>query len=113
MLIHNQIIEYRFIKVFYKSQETWREATDYLRCNPLFYGEPRYDHVLLPTEDRDIFAKLLFVFSISIGGTDYPFIMVKPLDGEVVAENRDKDLGLYRVSPGIRPMALFPATKII
>ncbi|EPS96046.1 hypothetical protein FOMPIDRAFT_1131204 [Fomitopsis schrenkii] len=109
----DQIVEYRFLKVNYQSQETWKQATDYLRCNPLFYGQPRFDHVMLGVEDGEIFSKLLFVFSILLEGVCHPIIMVRPLDGEVMAQEKDRDLGFYRTCPGVQPRELFSASDII
>ena len=107
-------MEYRFLKVNYQSLETWQQTTDYLRCNPIFYGQPRYDHVILAMEDcNNIFAKLLFMFSITLDGVCHPLIMVKPLDGEVIAQDKDKDLGFYRLCPGHEPRELFSARDII
>ena len=106
-------MEYRFLKVNYQSLETWQQATDYLRCNPLFYGQPRYDHAILATQDGEIFAKLLFMFSIMLEEVCYPIIMVKPLDGEVIVQDKDKDLGFYRLCPGLMPAELFSGRDII
>ena len=106
-------MEYRFTKVNYQSSETWRQATDYLRCNPVFYGQPRYDHVILAMQDGEIFAKLLFMFSIMLEEVCYPIIMVKPLDGEVIIQDKDKDLGFYRLCTGLMPTELFSARDII
>ncbi|PCH36191.1 hypothetical protein WOLCODRAFT_86299, partial [Wolfiporia cocos MD-104 SS10] len=58
-----KVTEYRLLKVNYESYETWRTATDLLRCNPDFHGKPRYDYVLLKTTERPIFAQLIFVFT--------------------------------------------------
>ena len=66
----------------------------------MFYGQPRYDHVLLATEIGDIFAKLLIMFSFTVAGTEHPFIMVRPLNGAVMIQGKDKDLGFYRLSAG-------------
>ena len=66
----------------------------------MFYGQPRHDHVILETDNGDIFVKLLLMFSIQLDGVHYPLIMVKPLDGEVIVQDKDKDLGFYRTCTG-------------
>ncbi|EPS99113.1 hypothetical protein FOMPIDRAFT_12620, partial [Fomitopsis schrenkii] len=109
----DQIVEYRFLKVNYQSQETWKQTTDYLRCSPSFYDQPRYDHVILAMEDGEIFSQLLFMFSILVEGAYHPIVMVKPLDGEVMVQEKDRDLGFYRICPGTEPRELFSARDII
>ncbi|EPT01467.1 hypothetical protein FOMPIDRAFT_1120536, partial [Fomitopsis schrenkii] len=109
----DQVVEYRFLKVNYQSQETWKQTTDYLRCNPLFYGQPRYDHVILAMEDGEIFSRLVFIFSIMLGGVCHPMILVTPLDGEVMLHDKDKDLGFYRICPGREKVEMFSARDII
>ena len=79
----------------------------------MFYGQPRYDHVILETDDGDIFAKLLLMFSIQLNGVHYPMIMVKTLDGEVMVQDKDKDLGFYRICPGEQATELFSARDIV
>ncbi|EPS96179.1 hypothetical protein FOMPIDRAFT_35508, partial [Fomitopsis schrenkii] len=101
------------LKVNYQSQETWKQTTDYLRCNPLFYGQPRYDHVILAMEDGEIFSKLVLIFSIMLGGVCHPMILVTPLDGQVMVQDKDKALGFYRICPGNEPVELFSARDIV
>ena len=79
----------------------------------MFYGQPRYDHVILETEDGDIFAKLLLMFSIELDGVHYPMIMTKPLDGPVMVQDKDKDLGFYRICPGEQATELFSVRDIV
>ncbi|KAI5823796.1 hypothetical protein K523DRAFT_333657 [Schizophyllum commune Tattone D] len=38
-----------------KSREDWRELRDMVRCNPCFFGEARYDCVLLDYNQADLF----------------------------------------------------------
>ena len=79
----------------------------------MFYGQPRHDHVILETDNGDIFVKLLLMFSIQLDGVHYPLIMVKPLDGEVIVQDKDKDLGFYRICPGEQATELFSARDIV
>lgn len=85
------------MKISYESKITWRQETDYLRCSPKFHGNPRYDYVILQTDDKRIFAQLIFVFSITIGQTKYPLALVQPFDDPVESQEKDNDLGLFRV----------------
>lgn len=64
-------------------------------------------------EDGQIFAKLLFMFSIMLEDIPHPLIMVRPLDGEVMIHEKDKDLGFYRLCPGSEPTELFSAQDIV
>ncbi|KIJ46695.1 hypothetical protein M422DRAFT_249859 [Sphaerobolus stellatus SS14] len=44
-----QLTPYQCLYLKYRSLEDWREKQDILRCNPDFYGEPRYDCVVINT----------------------------------------------------------------
>ncbi|KAH9921770.1 uncharacterized protein B0H18DRAFT_1086042 [Fomitopsis serialis] len=109
----DEVIEYRFLKVHYQSLETWKQSTDYLRCNPNFYGQERRDHVLMDVEDGELFGRLLFAFTFSVNGTRHPFVILKPLDGEITVNDRDKDLGFYRLRSGEHDAELFPAEHLV
>ncbi|KAI6143422.1 hypothetical protein BKA82DRAFT_4331282 [Pisolithus tinctorius] len=51
--------EHAYLKVNYESRMDWRQATDYLWCNPSFHGKPRYDTVLFQLSHSEIaFARL-------------------------------------------------------
>ena len=76
---------------------TWRMETDHLRCNPSFHHKPRYDYVILNTEDKPIFGQLILVFSITIGKIKYPLTLVQPFDALVEPKEKDKVAGLYRL----------------
>jgi len=47
MLITLQIDRYQCVYLWYQSQDDWKENRDILRCNPSFYGVPRYDCCLI------------------------------------------------------------------
>ena len=77
---------------------TWRLSTDYLRANPSFHGQPRYDYVLV-NASKPFFAQLLYIFTCSINGNNYPIALIQPYE-VVTLRNRpsqDKELGLLRV----------------
>jgi len=57
-----QIIPYQCLYLQYRSLEDWREKRDILRCNPRFYGAPRYDCVVINTSPIS-FARLQGLFT--------------------------------------------------
>ncbi|EIW83675.1 hypothetical protein CONPUDRAFT_50298, partial [Coniophora puteana RWD-64-598 SS2] len=105
-----QITEYYFFKVNYESHETWTIRTDYLRCNPLFYGHPRYDCVLAKLGPGDAgIARLVKIFDFTIvfddAGEPRPQVfsaaLVQPytaqLDLPANVQKSDDDLRFTRV----------------
>ncbi|KAG1786171.1 uncharacterized protein HD556DRAFT_1434837 [Suillus plorans] len=102
----DMITEFRFLKVGYESLVDWRVSLDYLRCNPMFHGLPRYDCVILQTEAGPIFAKLLLIFTCTVGDIDYPITLTLPYDQAVGARPRkDKDFKFWRVKAKPRASA--------
>jgi len=86
--INCQITPYKYLKVNYKSSITWREETNFLRTNPSFNKQPRYDYVLIQVDNSQngqtcICAQLLEVFGITIHGTVYHIALVLPLDEHI------------------------------
>ncbi|KIJ52403.1 hypothetical protein M422DRAFT_156634, partial [Sphaerobolus stellatus SS14] len=57
-----EIKPYQCLYLRYRSTEDWQEKKDILRCNPDFYGQPRYDCVLINTNPVT-FGKILALFS--------------------------------------------------
>ncbi|KAG1908935.1 uncharacterized protein F5891DRAFT_974216 [Suillus fuscotomentosus] len=54
---------------------------DYLWCNPLFFGSPRFDCVFIwQTEDKVILGRLLFLFECLIGDRNFPLALIHPFD---------------------------------
>ncbi|KAG7088001.1 hypothetical protein E1B28_012040 [Marasmius oreades] len=95
-----QITPFQYLKVNYESYETWRVATDFLRCNPRFQNQPRYDFVIFRTEnDGLMFAQLKHLFTCAVGAEKYAVAYVQSY--KVVAFARrsrsDKALGILRV----------------
>lgn len=86
------------MRVDFTSVVTYETETDYLRCNPKFHGNPRYDGVIINTGQKVIFAKLVFIFEYSFEGITEPLALVWPLDAPTGPRSRkDKELGLIRV----------------
>src|SRR5579872_4392342 len=76
-----QITECRYVRVKYKSLVDWTIKTNYLRCNPKFHGEPRYDFVIInPPKGGLAFAQLVLIFIINIRGQDYHLALVQLLE---------------------------------
>ena len=68
-----QIQEHRYLKVHYESMVDWKLTTNYLRCNPSFHGQERYDCALVHTLDKDqnkkiIVIRLLSIFKYTVTG---------------------------------------------
>ncbi|KAG2128339.1 uncharacterized protein EDB93DRAFT_1096048, partial [Suillus bovinus] len=93
------VMEFQFLRIHYESLVDWRMHRDLLQCNPKFYGSPRYNCVLVNTADKPFFARLVYMFSCSIGGTDFPLALIHPYDVSIPSSRRrrDNDLGLWRV----------------
>ena len=60
----------------YESMVDWHIKMDYLRCNPMFSGHPRYDFVIVDCPGGLVFAQLAFVFVCWVGGHDYHLMLV-------------------------------------
>nr|GAT48876.1 predicted protein [Mycena chlorophos] len=96
----DSIIPYQYLRIFYESVDDWSDKTDYLRCNPNFYGESRYDCALIRrTQDEESFVRLRYLFRIKIGTKTYPLALVQRMERPKRQRSaRDKALKLYRLS---------------
>ncbi|KAK7059887.1 hypothetical protein R3P38DRAFT_3523832 [Favolaschia claudopus] len=103
----DMIEPFQFLKVHYESLSSWRPATDFLRCNPKFNGQPRYDCVLVNTQDKPFFARLLYMFSCKVEGKSHPFALVLPLDAPTRVKRVDKLLRFHRVRAKARKESEF------
>ena len=79
----------------------WRQATNYIHCNPLFHGKPHYDsfHFLISAK-KVAFARLVFMFSCSIPSLgSHNFALVCPHTADISANWNlfDKAFRLTRV----------------
>ncbi|KAG2090404.1 uncharacterized protein F5147DRAFT_748245 [Suillus discolor] len=87
----------RFLKVNYESLVDWRQHTDFLRCNPKFFGTPRFDCVFVQTTDKIIFGRLLFVFECTLEDTALSLALIHPFDAPTgVRIRKDKHLSIFR-----------------
>ena len=105
-------MEFRYIRVNYESVVDWKIKTDILRCNQSFHGRPRYDHVLVVTEDGHFFARILRLFQIDMGGQSHPVAYVKSYCRRR-AGRKDKDLSLYRVRVKANPYEIISVQSIV
>ena len=100
-----QIIECRFVKPTYESVVTWKPCTDFLRCSPVFYGQPRYDGIVVRTGAHPhdlVFGQLVFSFVCKTGSGDIePIALIWPMDKPTELQNpharKDRHLGLRRL----------------
>lgn len=76
----------------------WHIKTDYLRCNPMFSGRPRYDFVIVDRPGGLVFAQLAFVFVCRVGGHDYHLALVQSLEKKSRSNMKiiDKNLSISR-----------------
>ncbi|KAF7799477.1 hypothetical protein EIP86_010712, partial [Pleurotus ostreatoroseus] len=107
--LDDKIQEFKYVKVDFESKITWRTETDYLRCNPQFYGRPRFDGVLVQGEDKMFFGILISVFAFTLSdGNLHPFALIQPLDiPEGPLSRKDKHLHLYRLRSALRRHSIF------
>jgi len=112
-----QITEYRFLKVKYESTVDWHVKTDYLRCNPCFNGRPRYDFVIIKSQQQACtFARLIFVFVCHTKKCDYHLALVQPLEKKLRSNTRsiDRSLSIYGWHPQARDRcSVIPVERII
>ena len=83
----------------YESTVDWGLMSDHLRCNPSFFGSPRFDAALIQhTADKMVFVRLLFMFTcqISTFGT-FKFVLVQPYTLACSGRRLDRDFQLTRV----------------
>ncbi|KAJ7508184.1 hypothetical protein B0H11DRAFT_1848468 [Mycena galericulata] len=94
----DMITPFQFLKVHYESMGSWTSTADYLRCNPKFHGQPRYDCVLIKTAQQPIFAQMIYLFSCIVEEKLHSFALVQALDAPTGCIGRkDKLLRFHRV----------------
>ncbi|KAG6825021.1 hypothetical protein H0H92_005080, partial [Tricholoma furcatifolium] len=99
------ITEYRYLKVQYTCASDWELKTDYLRCNPNFHGHPRYDCVLVSSEPRPYFARIITLFTCTVANQSYPLALIQPFASVYTHLNRrrkDTELRLLRFRANLR-----------
>ncbi|KAG2355792.1 hypothetical protein BDR07DRAFT_1453666 [Suillus spraguei] len=107
----NKITGYKYLQVNYESMVDWRQCKDLLQCNSEFFGSPRYDCVMVQTDNQPFFAHLIFMFGCSIGETNLSLALIDPYNvGIGVHSKHDTDLGLWRVRA--RPRLIIQGTAL-
>lgn len=107
-------MEYKLLKIKYENLVTWKESTDYLRCNPNFFRHPRYDSVIVQTVQGLIFARLVCLINCVIEGKSYPTALIQPCDAPVGRLYRkDIDLRMTRVRAKPRRNSEFVSVRTI
>ena len=92
----------------------WQNTTNILRCNKLFYGHPRYDHILVATKDKHFFAQLLRIFCFQTDTCSHSVALVRTYGQPGGSHRRkDRDLGLYRVRVRSSPYKIIPIESIV
>ncbi|KIO08105.1 hypothetical protein M404DRAFT_23381 [Pisolithus tinctorius Marx 270] len=88
---NDKIVEYCFVKVNFESTIDWCQYTDYLCCHPNFHGCPCYDCVLVKTQEKDIFGRLILLFNCVIGEETFPLALLQPYDAWLIGQQLQKD----------------------
>lgn len=97
-MVKQVITECCFLKVNYEFMVDWWQHTDYLRCNPKFYGTPHFDCVFIQMTDKVIFGRLLFLFECAVGDITLSSALIHPFDALTgIWLRKDKHLNFYRV----------------
>ncbi|KAG1907537.1 uncharacterized protein F5891DRAFT_974238 [Suillus fuscotomentosus] len=76
----NIVTEFRYLKANFELMVDFRTSTDYLHCSPMFHNAPRYDTVIIRTQDGIIFGRLIFIFTCLVEGTSHPMALIQPCD---------------------------------
>ncbi|KAJ3536941.1 hypothetical protein NM688_g6767 [Phlebia brevispora] len=115
-----QLTEFRYAKIDYESLVTWKTAQDIVRCNPSFFSQPRYDCIIVHASGnvhddtaKFVFAQLIFIFIISVQGTEYPLALVQLMQSSGTPRLMDQELCLYRVRAQPRAKAAFIPVRSI
>ncbi|KAH9985222.1 hypothetical protein BJV74DRAFT_878709 [Russula compacta] len=108
------VLEFQALRINYQSEVTWQQNVDLLRCNPMFYGFPRYDCAIVQTTNGHIFAQLVFLFQCTLDTNMYSFALIHPFDAPIGPRlRRDVDLGFYRLREKPRRAAEFISVRSI
>ncbi|KAG0691763.1 hypothetical protein DFH29DRAFT_986140 [Suillus ampliporus] len=114
LLPDNIVTECRFLRVNYELLVDWRQYTDYLRCNPQFFGAPRFDCVFIRTQQSIIIGRLVFVFECAVGNNLFPIALIHPLDAPTgLRLRKDKQLNIFRVRAKPRARTEFFSVRSI
>lgn len=82
----------------------------------MFHNQPRYDYALVKVHEEEyVIAQILYIFQITINGTQCNMALILPFDVPRMLQNRkrDTDLRLERVYPRPRASSVFVNTNTI
>jgi len=92
----------------------WQDSIDLLRCSDSFFGQPRFDHVIIATENGPFFAQLLCLFQFQAGPQSHSLALVKAYGRASGSTRRkDRELGLYRVRIKLSPYMIVDVESIV
>ncbi|KAI0631788.1 hypothetical protein C8Q77DRAFT_1074747 [Trametes polyzona] len=92
------VTEYRLIRINYESMVMWRQLADILRCNPMFFGEPRYDCVMIKADPYNYFGRLLLMFTCQVDGQPQLLALIQSYTRPIgPPTQKDINLGFYRL----------------
>ena len=78
----------------------WTTKTDFLRCNPNFWGHPRYDFAITNSSSQGkVFVHLVFLFTYQVGSSIHPLALVQALEKHPrpgTTKGIDKKLSIHR-----------------
>ena len=78
----------------------WTTKTDFLRCNPNFWKNPRYDFAIANSLSQgQVFVRLVFLFTYQVGSSIHPLALVQALEKhprQGAIKGIDKKLSIYR-----------------
>ncbi|KAJ7592183.1 hypothetical protein C8J56DRAFT_780865, partial [Mycena floridula] len=117
-LLSSKVTPYQYLKVQYESTVNWKLATNWLRCNPLFNKEPRYDYVLVEGKPM-FFAELIYIFTCKLGIKSDPaesvhlIALIQPYEVVRQRPGKDKDLGLLHLRQGRMQSEFISVNSII
>ncbi|KAG1904847.1 uncharacterized protein F5891DRAFT_1126584 [Suillus fuscotomentosus] len=88
----DQVTVFQYLRVNYKFMVDWHLKRDLLRCNPSFFGSPRYDCVMVKAQDQPFFVRLIFLFRCSIGEIVLSFALIHPYDVAIAKPRASPEL---------------------
>ncbi|KAG2124918.1 hypothetical protein BD769DRAFT_1628673 [Suillus cothurnatus] len=98
----------------YESLVDWQQYTDYLWCNPQFFGAPCFDCVFIQTQQSIIIGRLVFVFECAVGNDLFPIALIHPFDAPTgLRLLKDKQLNIFRVRAKPRVRTEFFSVRLI
>ncbi|KAG1736663.1 uncharacterized protein EDB91DRAFT_1238031 [Suillus paluster] len=72
-----------YLQANFESTVDFWTSKDYLHCSPMFHNVPRYDSVIIRTQDGIIFGHLIFIFMCLVGDASYPMALIHPCEAPI------------------------------